>query len=190
MGYMSSDIYIRKASISDAEELLTIYTDYVLNSAVTFEYDVPTKEEFENRIEHTLEKYPYLVAVQEDKILGYAYASQFHTRAAYQWNAETSIYVKKKQRQTGIGRMLYTHLEQALKAQGVLNLNACIAYTECEDEHLTNASVKFHEKMGYSIAGRFHQCGYKFDQWYDMVWMEKHIGEHLKHPKPVVPFAK
>ncbi|MBQ1351163.1 MAG: GNAT family N-acetyltransferase, partial [Oscillospiraceae bacterium] len=69
--------------------------------------------------------------------------------------------------------------------QGVLNMNACIAYTEQENPYLTNGSVAFHKKMGFSLVGQFHQCGYKFRQWYDMVWMEKHIGKHLETPQAV-----
>ena len=62
---------------------------------------------------------------------------------------------------------------------GILNMNACIAYTDEEDEHLTNDSYFFHKKMGFELVGTFHKSGYKFDRWYDMIWMEKMIGEHM-----------
>lgn len=78
----------------------------------------------------------------------------------------------------GIGRRLYEELENILKQQGILNVNACIAYPQVKDEYLTKDSVLFHEKLGYTMVGIFHQCGYKFHRWYDMVWMEKFIGEH------------
>ena len=78
----------------------------------------------------------------------------------------------------GLGRKLYEELEARLKEMGLLNLYACIGYAEVEDEYLTNASVAFHEKMGYKLNGHFTKCGYKFGRWYDMVWMEKMIGEH------------
>ena len=68
--------------------------------------------------------------------------------------------------------------EEILKKQGILNVNACIGYPQIEDEYLTQDSVRFHEKLGYSMVGTFHKCGYKFGRWYDMVWMEKFIGEH------------
>lgn len=173
-----SNITIRTATISDAEFILNIYSYYVQNTAISFEYEVPTLDEFTNRIKRTLEKYPYLVAEQNGKIIGYAYGSQFHERAAYRWCAEVSIYVDVDARKCGVGRLLYEALEQALKEQGILNLYACIAYTDVEDEYLNNNSAEFHVHLGYQQIGRFHKCGYKFNRWYDMIWMEKIIGEH------------
>ena len=84
-------------------------------------------------------------------------------------------------RHAGIGAKLYERLEEALKVQGILNLNACIAYTNTFDPHLTNDSVMFHERLGYQMVAHFHKCGYKFQHWYDMVWMEKLIGEHVEN---------
>ncbi len=174
---------IRMATPEDAKELLDIYRYYVENTAITFEYDVPSVEEFRGRIEHVLKKFPYLIVEGDGKIYGYAYVSPFKERAAYQWAVETSIYVAKDARRDGLGRMLYEELEKRLKEMGILNLNACIGYPNgAEDEHLTYDSVKFHEKMGYSMVGEFHQCGYKFGRWYNMVWMEKLIGEHVNDP--------
>ena len=173
-----SNITIRSASIQDAEAILKIYSHYVQNTAISFEYDVPTLEEFRGRIAHTLENYPYLVAEQNGAIIGYAYGSQFHERAAYSRCAEVSIYVDIDARKCGVGRILYEALEKALKEQGILNLYACIAYTDNEDEYLNNNSAQFHAHLGYTEIGRFHKCGYKFNRWYDMIWMEKFIGEH------------
>lgn len=181
---------IRVATIEDAGELLGIYAPYVTGTAITFEYDVPSVEEFRERIARTLSKYPYLVAVKNGEIVGYAYASSFHQRAAYAWGVETSVYVKREVRNAGIGRALYEALEKALALQNILNLNACIAYPETEDEYLTKNSVQFHEHMGYRLVGEFHKCGFKFNKWYNMVWMEKHIGEHTKTPKAVKDFAE
>lgn len=179
---------IRAVREQDAEELLEIYAPYVRETAVSFEYEVPDPEEFRGRIRNTLKRYPYLAAEKNGKILGYAYASAFHARAAYDWAVETSIYVRRDSRRTGVGAALYEALEEALKRQNILNLNACIAYPSREDSHLTLDSVRFHEKMGYQICAHFHQCGYKFDTWYDCVWMEKHLGIHEKHPVPVEAF--
>jgi len=173
-----SNITIRMASEQDAEAILKIYSHYVKNTAISFEYDAPTLEEFKGRIAHTLEKYPYLVAEQDGRIIGYAYGSQFHERAAYSRCAEVSIYVDVNARKCGVGRLLYEVLEDALKEQGILNLYACIAYTDKEDEYLNNNSAQFHAHFGYAEIGRFHKCGYKFNRWYDMIWMEKFIGEH------------
>lgn len=171
-------IMIRTASPNDAVQLLEIYTPYVRDTAVSFEYDIPAVEEFSARIENTLKKYPYFVAEADGEIVGYTYAGPFKVQAAYNRAVETTIYVKMGKRRAGIGVKLYERLEGALKEQGILNLNACIAYTETNDAHLTNDSVLFHEKLGYQMVAHFHKCGYKFQHWYDMVWMEKMIGEH------------
>ena len=176
---------IRKAGPADAERLLEIYSYYVINSAVTFDYDVPSIEEFTGRMEHTLSGYPYLATVTDGVIEGYAYAGPFVGRAAYGWSCETTIYLAPESRKRGLGRMLYEALEAELKEMGFRNLYACISYPETEDEYLTRNSADFHAHLGFVKAGEFHKCGYKFGRWYDMIWMEKMIGEH-DAPKPVV----
>ena len=162
MGEMS-DLQLRLARVENAAELLEIYAPYVENTAVTFECEVPSLGEFTGRIQRILEKYPYLTAWDGKRILGYAYAGAFHERAAYGWSVETTIYLRPDMRRQGMGRRLYTALEQALAAQNILNLNACIAWPDGEDEFLTMDSVRFHEKMGYRLTGHFHKCGRKFD---------------------------
>ncbi|CVI68489.1 Phosphinothricin N-acetyltransferase [Clostridiales bacterium CHKCI001] len=181
-------VVIRVATVGDAERLLQIYAPYVVNTAITFEYEVPTVQEFRKRIYHVLERYPYLVAEKNEELLGFAYASAFHERAAYDWAVETSIYICMDKRKVGIGRKLHDCLEKILKEQGVLNLNACIAYPRNEDEYLTKNSVEFHSHLGYRLVGEFYQCGYKFNRWYNMVWMEKQIGEHISNQPAVKNF--
>ena len=177
---------IEAVTIDDAEELLKIYSYYVSNTAVSFEYEVPSVEEFRTRISDITKKYPYLKAVSEDGvILGYAYANTFKGRSAYDWSVETTVYVRRDCHRTGVGRALYMALERILSKMGILNMNACIAVPVAEDEHLTNDSPLFHEKMGFKLVGTFHNSGYKFDTWYDMVWMEKMIGEHTSSQPPV-----
>ena len=179
---------IRVATEADAHELLEIYRPYVEHTAITFEYETPSVQEFAGRIRDVLKRFPYLVVQQDGKLLGYAYASSFHTRAAYRWAVETSIYVRADQKRQGVGRALYQALEDVLKRQNILNLNACIAYPEIEDQYLNKDSVAFHEKMGYRFVGRFDSCGYKFHRWYHMIWMEKHIGAHDESPQEVKNF--
>lgn len=187
---MNDNLHIRAASESDAEALLAIYAPYVRETAITFEYDVPTVEEFARRIRRTLERYPYLVAEESGAVAGYAYAGAFQSRPAYGWGAEVTVYVERSRRRGGVGRALYEALERAARAQGILNLNACIASPSGEDDYLTADSEAFHARMGYELVGRFHRCGHKFDRWYDMVWMEKLIGEHLPRQSPVIPFPE
>lgn len=181
---------IRIVSLDDARDLLEIYSYYVKHTAVTFEYEVPDIEEFKMRISHTIKKYPYVVAIEEGQIAGYAHAGPFHERKAYDWAVETSIYVKHDIRHKGIGKQLYLALETYLYDMGVINLNACIAYPVKEDVHLDTNSIEYHKHLGYRWVGRFHKCGYKFGTWYDMVWMEKCLRRHPDCPQPVIWFEQ
>ena len=186
----TEEISIRIATPEDAKKLLKIYAPYVTETAVTFEYEVPSVEEFAGRISHVLEKYPYLIAEMNGQAVGYAYAGPLKTRAAYDWAVETTIYVDKDVKKCGVGRKLYNTLEKILKAQNILNLNACIAYPAEENEYLTKDSKHFHEHLGYHLVGEFHQCGYKFGRWFNMIWMEKHIGEHVENQPAVKMFSE
>ena len=175
-----SNIIIRRVNLSDAQKLLEIYSYYVEKTAISFEYETPTLAEFENRILKITERYPYLVAERGGELVGYAYANTFIPRAAYQKCVELTIYLHKDATKCGIGKMLYSALETELKQIGITNLYACIGYTENEDEYLTKNSADFHGHLGFKKVGEFHKCGYKFDRYYDMIWVEKIIGEHKK----------
>ena len=177
---------IRAARQEDAAQLLAIYAPYVRDTAVTFAYEPPTLEEFGQVIARTLSRYPYLVAELEGVPVGYAYASPFKTRDAYDWDCELSIYVRADCRRSGAGRALYEMLQRALAAQGVFNLYACIARTRTPDAHLSDDSIRFHTRMGFSTVAHFDDCGYKFGRWYDMIWMHK----ALLAPPPAVPPAR
>ena len=118
---------IRLAKPLDAAALLAIYAPYVENTAITFEYDVPTVEDFANRIEKILEKYPYLVAEEDGVVLGYAYASTYYARAAYDWAVELSVYVSQDARGKGVGSKLYDKLEDMLDQMGYIHFLACIS---------------------------------------------------------------
>lgn len=179
---------IRPAKPEDAPALLALYAPYVEQTAITFEYEVPTLAEFRQRMAQVQARYPYLVAESHGDMLGYAYAGPFKSRAAYDWAVETSIYVAMSAHRRGVGRALYQALETCLRAQGIVNVNACIAVPEQEDETLTLNSVRFHQAMGYQPVGVFHQCGYKFDRWYHMMWMEKMLAAHTVPQPPVKPF--
>lgn len=183
-------IAIRAATPADAADILAIYAPYVENTAITFEYDVPQLQEFRARIAATLTTYPYLVAERNGQITGYAYTGAFSSRAAYAWAAETSIYIRQDCRRTGIGRKLYEAIEMISKAQNIINLNASITYPQGEDPYVTKNSVQFHEHLGYAAVGTFHNCGYKFGRWYNVVWMEKFLGPHPAVPEPPIPFSK
>ena len=141
-------ISIREVQMSDAERLAEIYSYYVRNTAVSFEYKAPSAEEFEERIKKVKEKkYPYLACTENGRIIGYAYASAYSDRSAYAWTATSSIYVDKDYRRQGIGTLLYEELEKRLREQGIINLLAGAAYCEEEDEYLTHDSYNILEKV-------------------------------------------
>ena len=170
---------IRTAEISDAPRLLEIYSPYVLNTAISFEYEPPSLAEFEGRIRKVKENgFPYLVAEKDEKIIGYAYAGQFQSRKAYHISAEASIYLDSEHRRAGIGRTLYARLEELLREKGTHNLYALIAYTPREDLYLTKDSILFHERMGFVLCGHLRECGEKFGRYYDMCFMEKTLDSH------------
>lgn len=186
-----SNIKIRVATVRDAEALCAIYAPYVTDTAVSFEYDVPSNEEFAARIAATLAEYPYIVAELDGVAAGYACAHAFIKREAYKRTVETTIYVRRDLRRSGVGRALYNALEKALAMQNVTNLAACIGVPKCEnDPHLTLDSVRFHTRLGYRPVGTFDGYGYKFGRWYDMAWMEKIIAPHGEHPAEFVPFSQ
>ena len=174
---------IRLAVPEDAGELLEIYAPYVLNTTVTFEYEVPTVEEVSGRIRKTLEKYPYLVAQLDGRIVGYAYAGAFRSRAAYIWSAEVSVYVRDGYHRLGIGRLLYGELERLLRYQNIASMQACIS-------HPNRESIKFHTSLDFERVARFSKCAFKLGRWVDVVWMQKVLHETNDPPAPFIPFPE
>lgn len=186
---MDKKYIIRIATENDAEKILGIYSPYILSTAITFENEIPSIAEFSKRMKNTLQKYPYLVALEEDRIVGYAYASAFRDRPAYDRAVETTIYLLQDHRGMGLGKMLYRSLSDLLKRQNVINLYAGVAFSAAEDVHLENTSKLFHEHLGYSKVAHFSKCGYKFGKWYDVIWMEKMLGDHPDLPAPFIPIS-
>ncbi len=191
--------YVRDVRLEDAVHLLNIYDYYVRETAVSFEWETPSLEEFVGRMKHIRERYPYLVAVDRGAVAGYAYAQPFVERTAYDWTCELTIYLDPQVRRRGLGRLLYEALEQRLRAMGILDLYACIGVPHVEgriklnptgshaldDPHLSWDSPRFHEHLGFREVGHFDKCGYKFGRWYDMIWMGKTIGPHLEVQPPI-----
>lgn len=180
---MEETIKIRLMEARDIAQIREIYRYYVDNTCITFEYELPSLEEFTQRMHGITRKYPCLVAELEEELAGYAYASAFKGRAAYDWAVETSIYVRNGLYGKGIGGCLYEELENCLRRQHILNVNACIAYPHEQSE-------RFHEKLGYRTVAHFEKCGYKQGKWLDMIWMEKFLGEHPDRPEKVIPFPE
>ncbi len=170
-----NDYVIRDARVEDAAQLVEIYSYYITDTAVSFEYDVPSVEEFAERIRKISAKYPYLVCELDGRIVGYVYAGRYSPREAYNWTVTTSIYLAKDHRRQGAGTLLYTELEKRLRDMGIVNLLAGVAYSDKEDEYLSHDSYAFHLKSGYTEVANMKAVGKKFDRWYDLLWFQKRL---------------
>ncbi len=190
MNNLNNKLILRLATPADAEALSFIYKPYVENTAVSFEYIPPDKEEFRKRIEEKVKEYPFIVAEFGGEVSGYCYASQFMPRPAYKHSVETTVYIKESFHGKGIGKNLYLALEKLLSLQNIISLNACIACADVPDETLNNNSMIFHGRMGYRYVGRFNASGYKFGRFYDMIWMEKLIVEPKAPVADFIPFPQ
>ena len=163
--------------------MLGIYAPYVENTAISFEFDVPSKEEFRLRMAKIMERYPWIVYEEEGRILGYAYAGPDRTRAAYQWTVESSIYIDSSSNGRGIGSALYDVLFDILQKQ-----NFCLCYAVITAGN--DVSVKMHEKYGFHQIGFAENSGYKLGAWHSVVALEKRLNPFLVPPKPVIPIGE
>ena len=153
---------IRPARPEDAAVLLEIYAPYVEKAWVSFEYSVPSLEDFQRRIIEFSQNYPYLVYEQDGEILGYAYAHRHMERAAYNWNAELSVYVREDCGGRGVGTALYGALIPRLRERGLVNLYAVIALPNPGSEAI-------HRKFGFQRLGVYPKMGFKMGDWRDVV---------------------
>ena len=160
---------IRLATENDVPEILALYAPYIMNTTITFEYDVPCKKDFLQRFYSVTEQFPWLVWEENGEILGYTYATRPFPRAAYSWIAEPSVYLKPEAKGRGIGKKLYGALEEILALQGYQTLYALITGEN-------TASVAFHEKLGYRYLAEFPRCGFKFGRWLGVYWLEKRLN--------------
>ncbi len=165
---------IRQATKNDAIEISEIYAHYVENTSATFEYIPPSVSEMQNRIAATLLEYPFIVCIVDDEIIGFAYAARHLVRTAYRFNAVLSVYLKPSATGKGYGIKLYDSLISILKEQNICNLYGCIS---AENE----ASIRMHEKLGFTKNALFTKTGYKFNRWIDVVWLEKRISDDVSN---------
>ena len=173
---------VRFATPEDSGALLAIYAQYI-HTPITFECELPSEGEFTQRVAEICRGYPYLVAEEEGRIVGYAYAHTLRERIAYQWTAELSIYLDQSARGRGIGKALYQRLLALLALQGVRTVYGCVTAPN-------PASEALHGGLGFRLCGTFHKSGYKSGQWWDVLWLEKDIGDHQTAPQPLVPFPQ
>lgn len=161
---------IRTASVSDVPAMLAVYTPYVTDTAVTFEYTPPSLADFSEKYRRVTESYPWMVLEEAGEVLGYAYAARMFEKAAYAWCAEVTIYLKPAAAGQGRGKALYLALEQALRERGVQILYGLITASN-------EASLRFTASVGFRQVGLLAASGWKFGRWHDVVWMEKRLSE-------------
>lgn len=174
-------IVLRVANPADAPAIAATYAPYVTGTVISFELIPPDEREMANRLAKTLSRFPWLVAVDGGDVVGYAYAGVHRERAAYQWAADVSVYLRENWRGRGIGRTLYTALFAILRAQGYCNVYAGIT--------LPNpASVALHEAMGMVPVGVYRHVGYKAGAWHDVGWWQGVLQTLVADPPPPYVF--
>lgn len=174
--------FVRFVRETDAEKILEIYRPYILETAITFEEETPSPEEFRNRILAISQEYPYLVCESDGSVAAYAYASRYQKRASYRWNAELSVYVERSALRRGYGKALYGALLEMLRLQGVQNVYAVITVPNRNSEGM-------HESMGFRRLGEYRRTGFKRGGWHDVALFEKSIGGHEPGPAPLKPIG-
>lgn len=173
---------LRFAALEDVPALLSIYEQYI-PTEITFEYVLPSQEEFTRRLSSISEVYPYLVAEEQGQLLGYAYAHRIAERAAYGWGAELSIYLHPDAAGKGLGRRLYLVLMDLLRLQGVRTAYGLVSSPNPASEGL-------HRSLGFRLMGVQQKAGYKNGRWVDLLWLEKPIAPYNPEPRPVIPIGQ
>jgi L-amino acid N-acyltransferase YncA len=168
---------IRVATEADAGQIAEIYAPFVSDNAVSFELVPPTASEMAQRVSSALERYPWLVSARDGAVTGYAYASLYLTREAYQWSVDSSVYIHEKHRGQGVGKALYTSLFACLRLLGYYNVYAGVTLPN-------DASVALHESVGFSPVGVYRHVGYKFGEWHDVGWWELALQDRIVDPAP------
>lgn len=167
---------IRIAKPEDAEQIRKIYRPYCQDTTISFEQKVPSLSEVKSRIQSISVQFPYLVLLEGDQILGYAYATQHRERAAYRWSVESSVYVNSEFNGQAVGSTLYTTLFEILKRQRYVNVYAGITMPN-------DASVAIHKKFGFNLVGTYKNVGYKHGLWHDVSWWHLQLSEPQIDPE-------
>lgn len=175
-------VLVRQVSDTDAASILSIYAPYIVNTVITFEEEVPSPEEYAQRISKVSQKYPWLVCEVDGAVVAYVYASIYRERAAYQWSCECSVYVAEEYKGKGIGAYLYNALFAILKEQRFHTVYAIITLPN-------DASVRLHEKLGFQYFAVFEKVGYKLGGWQNVGWWRLAINSYEDQPSPPVLFA-
>lgn len=165
------DAAIRPVDVSDSQRLAAIYNHYILHTTVSFEEDPVTPSEMGARITATVgEGFPWLVATENEQVLGYAYATGWKRRSGYRFAAESTVYLDPTRTGQGLGPRLYGQLIPILQARGVHTVIAGIALPNA-------ASVSFHERAGFTKTAHFREVGFKLGQWVDVGYWQLMLRE-------------
>ena len=173
---------IRRAEAADGPALAAVYAPYT-ETGLTFESPAPTPEEFTARITDTLKGYPFLVCERDGRPGGYAYAHRYRPRAAYDWDAELSVYLEQGCTGRGLGRALYGALLDLLKAQGYVNIYGTVSVPNPPSERL-------HESMGFRLVYTDLKTGWKLGRWRDLAFYRLQLRPYEDAPAPVLPFPE
>lgn len=180
---MHNNYNIRLITPADADAALAVYAPYVLHTANTFEYEIPSVDDFRTKIKKITAQYPWLVCECDGEIVGYAYGSTHRERAAYQWSPESTVYISDKHHRKGIARILYNTLFALLQQQGYINVFASVLVTNVN-------SVEFHRAYGFEEIGLFKNIGYKLGEWHTNLWFQYTLQEHVIDPSVPIPITK
>jgi L-amino acid N-acyltransferase YncA len=180
---MKDTFNIRLVEDGDYAGMLAVYAPSVINTPITFEYEVPSLEDYTERIKKIASHYPCLVCLHNGEIAGYAYGSVHRVKIAYQWSTESTIYVADKFHGTGIARALYHSLLSVLELQGFVNVYAGVTIPNAKSE-------RFHLAMGFAEIGVFEKIGYKLGKWHDLKFFEMYLMEHSANPVPPVSIGE
>ncbi len=172
---MKNRFEIRLITEKDTSAVLEIYRPYVLNSVISFEYEVPSYQEYQERIHNVIAEYPWLVCLYDDEIIGFAYAGKHRYRTAYQWSPECTVYLAPKVHRQGIARILYEALFSILRLQGYFNVFAGVALPN-------EKSIGFHKALGFEEIGIFKKVGYKHGNWHDTQWFQLQLSAYIDQP--------
>ena len=173
---------VRFAEAGDIPALLNIYNQYI-DTAITFEYFLPTEAEFAERMKNISGIYPYLVYEEKKRVIGYAYAHRQKERDAYKWNAELSIYIERDSVSKGYGKSLYSSLIEVLRLQGIKTVYGGVTLPNEKSE-------KLHMGLGFKPIGIYHNTGYKCGSWHDVIWYEKEIAGYEGEPADIIPVSR
>lgn len=170
-----SGLSLRPATSADAAGIAAVYAPYVANTVISFELVPPTAEEMAERVARVSAQAPWLVAEKDETVIGYAYLSRHHERAAYQWSVDAAVYIASTWRRSGLGRALYTVLLALGRLQGFCAVHAGITLPNA-------ASVGLHEALGFVPIARYPKVGYKLGGWHDVGWWQLELGPRDREP--------